>query len=589
MVASDPSLARRAVFLLLVLAILAGLVALAVAALAPGGWSAAEVAILLCYLGAVPWSALSTANPLIGFVIRMGSRDPLGTVLPALRAARPLGGVPRLSTAIAVCVRSEDMTAVVLPPLARLLDGLEAAGAGHRFALWILSDTQDPALAAAEEEAVRSFAEARAGRPIPVRYRRRAENAGFKAGNLMDFLDRHAAGHELFLPLDADSEMSAAAVLRLVTCMEADPALAVVQPLIAGRPARAAFPRLFQFNMRQGMRSWATGQAWWQGDEGPYWGHNAILRIEPFRRHCRLETLPDGSPILSHDQVEATRLHAAGWKVRVLPDDTGSLEANPPAMPEFLARDRRWAAGNMQYLALLRQPGLTAMARWQLVQAILLFAAAPLWCLILVLAVANAASGGGEGTPPGALAAFLLASWGAYYAAELLGHAEVLLKPVLAARYGGRARFALGAAGAMLFAVLFQPVRLMHQTRFLLRLAFGGTRAGWAPQNRAEHGVAWGDAARLFWPETVLGLVLTAALAATSWSALLFGLPFLAGLVLAVPLCVLTADPGFSAWLARHGVAATPEELAAAALRDPESPASATARGGTEAAEEAPA
>lgn len=560
--AAEAIRARRAAFLLLVLAVLAGLVALAVAALAPGGWSAAEVAILLCYLGAAPWSALSTANPLIGFAIRMGSRDPLGAVLPALRAARPPGGVPRLSTAIAVCVRNEDMAAV-LPPLARLLDGLEAAGAGHRFALWILSDTLDPALAAAEEAAVRRFAEARAGRPVPVRYRRRADNAGFKAGNLMDFLDRHAAGHDLLLPLDADSEMSAAAVLRLVACMEADPALAIVQPLIAGRPARAAFPRLFQFNMRQGMRSWATGQAWWQGDEGPYWGHNAILRIEPFRRHCRLETLPDGRPILSHDQVEATRLHAAGWKVRVLPDDTGSLEANPPAMPEFLARDRRWAAGNMQYLALLRQPGLTAMARWQLAQAILLFAAAPLWCLILVLAVANAASGGGEGTPPGALAAFLLASWGAYYAAELTGHAEVLLKPALAARYGGRGRFALGAAAAMLFALLFQPVRLVHQARFLLRLATGGTRAGWAPQNRAERGVAWGDAARMLWPETALGLALTAALAATSWSALLFGLPFLAGLVLAIPLCVLTAAPGFSALLARHGVAATPEELAA--------------------------
>ncbi|MBW8271234.1 glucans biosynthesis glucosyltransferase MdoH [Caldovatus aquaticus] len=577
--------ARRAVFLLLVLAVLAGLAALAVAALAPGGWSAAEVAILLCYLGAAPWSALSTANPLIGFALRMASRDPAGAVLPALRAARP-AGAPRLSTAIAVCVRDEDM-AQVLPPLARLLDGLEAAGAGHRFALWILSDTSDPALAAAEEAAVAAFAAARAGRPVPVRYRRRADNAGFKAGNVMDFLDRHAAGHDLFLALDADSAMAPATVLRLVACMEADPALAIVQPLIAGRPARAAFPRLFQFNMRQAMRVWATGQAWWQGGEGPYWGHNAILRIEPFRRHCRLAPLPGGAPVLSHDQVEATRLHAAGWKVCVLPEDEGSLEANPPAMPEFLARDRRWAAGNMQYLALLRQPGLSAMARWQLAQAVLLFAAAPLWCLALLLAVANAAAGGGAGTPPGALALFLGASLAAYYAAELLGHAEVLLKPALAARYGGRARFARGAAAAMLFALLFQPVRLVHQARFLLRLALGRGRAGWAPQNRAERGVAWSDAARLLWPETALGLALAAALAATSWSALLFALPFLAGLVLAVPLCVLTAAPGFSAWLARHRVAATPEELAAAAA--PGGAAEPAAGAAEEAAERAPA
>ena len=32
----------------------------------------------------------------------------------------------------------------------------------------------------------------------------------------MDFLDHHAGGFELMLVLDADSEMSAAAVLRLV-------------------------------------------------------------------------------------------------------------------------------------------------------------------------------------------------------------------------------------------------------------------------------------------------------------------------------------------------------------------------------------
>ena len=154
--------------------------------------------------------------------------------------------------------------------------------------------------------------------------------------------------------------------------------------------------------MRAGMRSWATGQAWWQGGEGPYWGHNAILRIEPFRRHCRLEALPDGSPILSHDQVEAVRLHAAGWKVCCLPEEAGSMEGNPPALPEFMARDLRWAAGNMQYFALFRLPGMTWMGRWQLAQAILLFLGAPLWVGVLVFAVLNVATGGGAATPSAA-------------------------------------------------------------------------------------------------------------------------------------------------------------------------------------------
>ena len=139
--------------------------------------------------------------------------------------------------------------------------------------------------------------------------------------------------------------------------------------------------------MRAGMRVWATGQAFWQGDEGPYWGHNAILRIAPFRAHCRLERLPDGAAILSHDQVEAARMRAAGLgRVRLGRGGGQSTEATPPALPEFLRRDSRWLAGNLQYRHLLFRPGFRPMGRWQLVQAILLFAAAPLYVAMLALA-----------------------------------------------------------------------------------------------------------------------------------------------------------------------------------------------------------
>lgn len=540
---------RRIAFLLLALAITAGLVALAVAVLAPGGWTPWEALILLCYLGTVPWSALSAANALVGLAILLGAGDPVAAVLPALRDVRP--GPPRGRTAIAVCVRNEDMHAV-LPPLGRLMDGLPA----DRFALWVLSDTPAGPAAEAEDAAMRAFA---AGRPN-AHCRRRAANEGFKAGNVMEFLDRHAEGLDYLLCLDADSEMTPAAVLRLVACLEADDRLAIVQQLIHGRPATAAFPRLFQFGMRQGMRSWATGQAWWQGDEGPYWGHNAIIRIAPFRALCRLGPLPDGSRILSHDQVEATRLHAAGWKVRVLPDDTGSAEGNPPTFGDFVARDLRWAGGNMQYLTLLRLPGMTPMARWQLVQAILLFLGAPLWCAILALAAVNALTGGGQATPTGALVALLAATWACHYAPKLAGYAEVLLKPALAARYGGRAAFARGAAAEIVFTTLMEPARLMAQTLFLLALPFGA-KIGWAPQNRADRGVAWRDAARQFWPPTLAGAVLAAAFAAASPLALLLAAPVLASLLLAIPFAVVTADPGISARLRAAGICALPEEI----------------------------
>lgn len=551
---------RRLTFALLGLALTALLLWLAVRVLAPGGWTAWEALLFLCFAGTAPWTALCAANALVGFVILLRAGDPPASVLPALRLARP--GAPALRTAIAVCVRNEPM-AEVLPPLRRLLDGLEAAGAADRFVLWFLSDTADPGLAAVEASAIEAFRAARRG-GIAVRYRRRAENTGFKAGNVMDFLDRHGGDAELMLCLDADSEMTAEAVLRLVACMEADPQIAILQQLIVGRPATAAFPRLFQFGMRAGMRSWATGQAWWQGPEGPYWGHNAVIRVEPFRRHCRLETLPDGRPILSHDQVEAVRLHAAGWKVMCLPAEDGSMEGNPPALPEFMARDLRWAAGNMQYWDLLWLPGQTWMGRWQLVQAILLFLGAPLWVGVLVFGALNAATGGGAATPGGWLLALMAATWAMLHAPKLAGYAEVLLKPALAARYGGRGAFLRGALAEIGFTTLLDPVSVFNKAIFLLALPFGGRRAGWAPQNRADRGVAWGDAARLLWPHTVFGAAVFGLLAVAAPAALAWALPFAGGLPLAIPFCVLTASPEVSAWLRQARLAATPEELAAA-------------------------
>ncbi|HEY0419010.1 MAG TPA: glycosyltransferase family 2 protein, partial [Acetobacteraceae bacterium] len=412
---------RRVAFATITLLSTAGLLALMARVLAPGGWTPVEMLIMACFAGIAPWLGICLGNALPGFALLVLAADASRAVLPAQGEIET--GPATLPTAIAVTIRNEAM-ASVLPPLRRLLFGLDAAGAGECFTLWVLSDTQDPALAAAEERAMEAFREADP-HPVRVRYRRRTENTGFKAGNLMDFLDHHAEGIELIVMLDADSAMSAPAVLRLVRMMHNNPGLGIVQHLTVGRPAAAAFPRLFQFGMRAGMRVWATGQAWWQGDSGPYWGHNAILRAAPFRAHCRLEPLPDGSPILSHDQIEAARMRAAGWGVCLWAGEEGSMEANPPALPEFLHRDTRWLAGNLQYWHLLRLPGLRAMGRWQLIQAIMMFAAAPLYTAILVLAAISAAT---SQTAPGRALLALAAAWCfALYAPKLLGYLEILL------------------------------------------------------------------------------------------------------------------------------------------------------------------
>jgi len=540
----------RLCFFLQLAATAIGLTVLLAAALAMGGWTPVKILILLCFLGVAPWLGVCVGNAVPGFFIRVLAARPARAVLPV---AGDIDHAPIAArTALAVTVRNETMDDV-LPPLARLLDGLAAAGVADRFSPFILSDTSDQALAAAEEAALAAF-------PHPVRYRRRRDNAGFKAGNVMEFLDRHAEGFEFAVMLDADSEMSADAVLRLVRIMQAAPRMGIVQHLTVGRPADSAFPRMFQFGMRAGMRIWATGQAFWQGDAGPYWGHNAILRIAPFREHCRLERLPGGTEILSHDQVEAARLRAAGWGVCLWAEEEGSTEANPPALPEFLHRDARWLAGNLQYRHLLALPGLRAMGRWQLVQAILLFTGAPLYVAMLALAALSVAAGGGQAVGRGPLLALALAWTLAIYSPKLLGYAEVLLSRDLRARYDGAARLLIGAASEFVFTLLLDALSQVHKTIAMIRLALGA-RPGWLPQNRSVRGVGWGEAARMFWPHTVFGLVVFSAFASSSCAAVLWALPFAGGLLAAIPFCVLSADPRVSAWLRAHGIAAVPEEI----------------------------
>jgi membrane glycosyltransferase len=69
----------------------------------------------------------------------------------------------------------------------------------------------------------------------------------------------------------------------------------------------------------------------------------------------------------------------------------------------------------------------------------------------------------------------------------------------------------------------------------------------------------------MFWPHTLAGVAVFTGFALGGPAAVLWALPFAGGLLVAIPFCVITADPGFSAWLRRHRIAATPEEVAAAA------------------------
>jgi membrane glycosyltransferase len=154
----------------------------------------------------------------------------------------------------------------------------------------------------------------------------------------------------------------------------------------------------------------------------------------------------------------------------------------------------------------------------------------------------------------------MLAWAGAIYAPKLLGYAQVLASGSLRARYGGTGRVLAGMAAETVFTLLLDALSVVSKTATTLRLLLG-MRPAWLPQNRTDRGVPWGEAARLLWPHTLLGLLVFAAFAHAGWRTVLWAAPLAGGLVLAIPFCVLTAHPRFGRWLRRRRIAAVPEEL----------------------------
>jgi len=535
------------------------------AVLGSGGWNGLELAILAAYLAGLPWTLLGFWNGVIGFLVLRFAGDPVAVVNPAVRRAGA-GDPIAARTALALAIRHEDVERA-FRRVEVMLDSLDATGWGGAFTVHILSDSSRPDVVA-EEAAALERLKRRVAHPERVFYRRRAANTGLKAGNVRDFAERACGTHDFMIVLDADSLMSGLAILRLVRVMQANPRLGILQSLPVGMPAGSAFARIFQFGMRAGMRVHTVGAAWWQGDSGPYWGHNAIIRLAPFVAQCRLPTVPGGPPlggeVLSHDQVEAVLMRRAGFAVRVVPDEFGSWEENPPSLPEFVRRDLRWCQGNMQYVRLLRRLDLRPMGRFQLLNAVFMYLGAPLWMATVLMGLALAwmpAAGGGTSFPAGAALVLYAASMVLVFGSRLLGIADLLLRPAQRRRYGGAGRVAAGWAVETAFSMLLGPLMLVTHTVFLAGLLVG-RRIVWEAPRRDSHAVSVAAAVRGLWPAMGFGAVLAAVLAWKAPWALPWAAPSLAAYALAVAFACWTADARAGRALERLGLCRIPEELA---------------------------
>ena len=533
------------------------------------GWMALQTALFALLFA---WVAAGCVTAVMGYVsLRRGDRHAL---TPEDVAGHPIPEDARTAVIMPIC--NEDITTVVAG-LRATIESLSRAGSFDRFDVFLLSDTGDTALRDAEIAAWRGLREALAADGYDssrIYYRWRQRRTKRKAGNVADFCRRWGRDYRYMVVLDADSVMSGEALVTMVRLMEAQPKAGIIQtaPRSCGHDSLHA--RLQQFSGRVTGPLFSAGLRFWQLGESHYWGHNAILRVEPFMQHCALAKLPGqgglSGEILSHDFVEAALMRRAGYEVWLLPELDGSYEQAPPHLIDELTRDRRWCQGNLQNARLVAEPGFAGVHRAMFVTGAMSYVASPIWLAFVLLGVLPwfVAQGSGmadEGTSFPLAQALL---WGATVAMLLLPRALAVLLVLhrrQEAGYGGRVGLIASAALEALMSALQAPVRMIAHSIFVLG-ALTGLKLNWKSPSREATTVGWREAVARF---GVTGAVVAAGTAwwlagqpGEAWRVLPLALP----IVLAVPLAVITSRSDIGRAWRRRGWLVIPEEARAPAV-----------------------
>jgi membrane glycosyltransferase len=532
--------------------------------------------VLFAWISAGFWTGLMGAGVLL---LRPG-RSSLTRRL-ADEPVRPLDPDARAAIVMPIC---NEHVATVFGGLGATLDSLLATGESANFDVYVLSDTSDPDIRAAEQAAWHDLATrfARVAgddeRALRVHYRWRRLRVKRKAGNVADFCRRWGAAYRYMIVLDADSVMTGECLTTLVRMMEADDEAGIIQTAPRAVGHETAHARIQQFSARAYGPLFTAGMRFWQLGESHYWGHNAILRVAPFMAYCALAPLPGNGPlsgeIMSHDFVEAALMRRAGWKVWVADEVEGSYEQVPPNLLAELQRDRRWCHGNLQNSRLMFEPGLHTVHRTAFLTGVLAYASSPLWLSFLMLSTVLFAQHAGSDPTyffepyqlfpiwPTANLQLMLTLFGLTGVLLLAPKALSLVAIIVrgeAHRFGGVGRLLASAFIEFWHSLLLAPVRMLFHTQFVLA-ALTGWRLDWKSPPRNDVSTSWRQAWARHGAHTVLAVVWIATILFTSSSFPWWLSPILAGLLFAIPLSVLSSRVKVGRALGNRGLMLTPEE-----------------------------
>lgn len=556
---------RRLVFVMLSL-LIAGLATSLFAQAQPAhenAWLQAGQLALFMVLSA--WIVTGFVTAVMGFWVTL--RGDAHTLTAA--SVRDHAMNPDARTAIIMPICNEDV-ATVFAGLRATCESLAATGHAGQFDVFVLSDSYDPAIAADERaawERLRGDLAAQADLPpIEVYYRLRTRRSHRKAGNVADFCRRWGKDYRYMVVLDADSVMSGSCLVSMVKLMEANPKAGIVQTATQAIGHATLHARAQQFGSRVTGRLFTLGMQFWQLGESHYWGHNAIIRVEPFMKHCALAPIKGtggmSGGIMSHDFVEAALMRRAGYHVWLVSDLTGSYEQQPPDLLSELQRDRRWCQGNLQNSRLMAEPGIHRVHRTMFVIGAMSYLSAPIWLAFLAFGTTLWVSDVGAVPRWDAIPAEMKMLWACtvtmLFMPRVLGLLAVFLRGGQKG-FGGTAALLSSALLETFLAVLQAPVRMLAHSLFVLT-ALTGIKLEWKSPPREASGISWGTALTRLAPMTVIVVLLGVGVALLNVYALLWLAPIALPLLLAVPITVMTSHVTLGERTRAQGLLLVPEE-----------------------------
>lgn len=541
------------------------------------GWSTSRTVLLVLFVILFFLAAVGCTHGIFGFILRRFNERARITQLKEYRGQSIAG----TSTALIFPIYNENVVRV-LEGVRATYESLKQTGELERFDIFILSDSTSPDKWIEEErrwsDLVREL-----GALGRIYYRRRFSNEGKKSGNVRDFLNSWGRRYRYFVCFDADSVMCGKTLVDLVKMMEVHPEVGLIQTVPALVNAESLFGRIQQFANRFYAPIFITGLNFWAQSFGNYWGHNAIIRTEPFMQYCDLPQLPGRKPfggqILSHDFVEAALMLRENWQVWLAYDLEGSYEEAPQGLIENAQRDRRWCQGNLQHGLVLFAKGLRGISRMHLLLGIFGYLSGPLWLAFLLtfswirwgdllsnltpLPVRSSLSYLTLNATAHAFLVFIVCMT-VIMLPKFLALVDLLFDSKRRREFGGMIAAAMSVVGETLFSTLHAPLQMLWHTRFVITISLG-MGVSWGTQNRDADGTEWLYAVRRHWGHILVGGIWGGLVLWLDEITFWWFLPVLLGMFISIPLSVLTSRSNWGKRARQARLFLVPEEVAPAA------------------------